>query len=184
MCFDYSIILFPYPNSKTLPASFTPTYPPTSSFSLFLPHRRNRPTPTPPCEKQLNKLKKKNNKTKLKTKHLQKSMEFVLCWLATRQRRPALECAWYTWWHSIGENSYPFGSWYWSQVPPWLELGLCVNSPFSVQILCLVWTCSGLVRVVSMSSAVCPACCVWKTLFPWSGPPPLALNVPPPLPQR
>lgn len=53
------IILFPSPNSKTLLASFTPTYPPTSSFSLFLPHRRNRPTPTPPCENQLNKLKKK-----------------------------------------------------------------------------------------------------------------------------
>lgn len=56
-------------------------------------------------------------------------------------------------------------------------------SPSPCWDFCLAWTCTGPVYavMVSVSSCVHPSCYIWKMLFLWSHPTPLALIIFPPL---
>lgn len=81
---------------------------------------------------------------------------------------------------------FPLSSSYQLQTVSWLEVGHCAHFPISVPAFCLLWTCEGFVHdvIVSVSSYMCQSCCDWRTLFPWSPPPPLTLRILPPPPLR
>ena len=62
-----------------------------------------------------------------------------------------------------------------------LNYGVGFNAyfPFCMWGFCLVWSCAAVVHadIVDMSSYVDHACCIWRTLLPWSHPPPPVLSI-------
>lgn len=69
----------------------------------------------------------------------------------------------------------------WHPNPLGLELKMVVHCPFSVVGFCLIWTCVGIVHLVtvSVSSYVYWHCFAWKMFFLCSYSHPLALTIPP-----
>lgn len=170
MCFDYLITLFFLPQFQD-PTCLLHSYLPTNFifFSFFCPtEETDQP---PPYPMRINSTNLKKNKTENSEQNITKKPVVRLV-LVSYSRAQACPGVWLVYLVTVHWREL-ISLWqlYWLQVPPWLRLGLCVNSPFSVQILCLVWTCSGLVHAapVSVSLSVCPACCVWKTVsLEWS----------------
>lgn len=89
---------------------------------------------------------------------------------------PVLECCWYT--NSIEENWLSLTQQCISK-SSLTEAKLDVPHLFSMLLFCQDWACTSLIHAatISMRWYVHSTRIVWKILFPWSQPPPVALTI-------